>query len=155
MFKMNQIVNKEEILASLGNATSQLEMRVGLHSGKVTAGILRGEKARFQLFGDTVNTASRMESNGQKGRIQVSQATADLLVAAGKQRWLTPREDLVEAKGKGKMQTHWVTVTSDTSLHTSSTDFDSLDDSCLNVHAFPPMTSSTEKSSGYITEVDI
>lgn len=76
-------------------------MRVGIHSGPVTAGVLRGDKGRFQLFGDTVNTASRMESNGVKGRIHCSQTTADLLP----QRWLTAREDKVFAKGKGEMQT--------------------------------------------------
>ena len=69
-----------------------------LHSGPVTAGVLRGDRARFQLFGDTVNTAARMESNGQKGRIQVSQSTADLLIAAGKQHWVEPREDKIQAK---------------------------------------------------------
>jgi hypothetical protein len=67
----------------------------------------------FSIFRVTVNTASRMESNGQKGRIQVSQTTADLLIAAGKERWLTAREDLVDAKGKGKMQTFWVDAMSD------------------------------------------
>jgi class 3 adenylate cyclase len=41
----------------LGPGTSDLALRVGLHSGAVTAGVLRGEKSRFQLFGDTVNTA--------------------------------------------------------------------------------------------------
>jgi class 3 adenylate cyclase len=46
--------------------------------GPTTAGVLRGEKSRFQLFGDTVNTAARMESTGQKGRIHVSQKTADV-----------------------------------------------------------------------------
>ena len=73
-----------------------------LQSGPVTAGVLRGEKARFQLFGDTVNTAARMESNGQRGRIHVSQATADLLKTGGKEHWLRKRDDLVEAKGKGE-----------------------------------------------------
>jgi class 3 adenylate cyclase len=46
-----------ELEALLGPGTSDLALRVGLHSGAVTAGVLRGEKSRFQLFGDTVNTA--------------------------------------------------------------------------------------------------
>ena len=49
-----------------------------------------------------------MESNGQVGKIQVSENTASKLREAGKSSWLTPRKDLVEAKGKGKMQTYWV-----------------------------------------------
>jgi Adenylate and Guanylate cyclase catalytic domain len=49
-----------------------------------------------------------MESNSIKNRIQVSQKTADLLMAAGKGHWLTARDTLVEAKGKGKMQTYWL-----------------------------------------------
>ena len=57
-----------------------------------------------------MNTASRMESTGQRGKIQISQETADLLIAAGKISWITPREDRVVAKGKGEMQTYWVNV---------------------------------------------
>jgi class 3 adenylate cyclase len=75
-------------------------MRFGMHSGPVTGGVLRGEKSRFQLFGDTVNTAARMESTGKPQRIQVSQETADLLYADGKGSWLTPRDTLVHAKGR-------------------------------------------------------
>lgn len=54
MVKMNEIVRK--VSDRLGQDTCNLRFRVGLHSGSVTAGILRGQKARFQLFGDTVNT---------------------------------------------------------------------------------------------------
>ena len=83
-------------------------MRFGLHSGPVTAGVLRGERARFQLFGDTVNTAARMESTGIKDRIQISLSTYEILVAAGKSDWVTPRNEVVRAKGKGIMKTFWL-----------------------------------------------
>jgi class 3 adenylate cyclase len=76
----------------------------------MTAGVLRGQKSRFQLFGDTMNTASRMESNGVAGKIHVSQATADELMHQGKSHWVTPRPDKVLAKGKGELQTYWVSL---------------------------------------------
>lgn len=50
-----------------------------------------------------------MESTGVKNKIQVSEATAKLLIAAGYDRWLTPREDVVHAKGKGDLRTFFVT----------------------------------------------
>jgi class 3 adenylate cyclase len=115
MIKMTELTKKLEV--SLGPGTGDLCMRLGLHSGPVTAGVLMGEKSRFQLFGDTVNTASRMESTGEKNRIQVSKSTADLLIEAGKSYWVKPREDLVHAKGKGQVQTFWVVAGRSGGLH--------------------------------------
>ena len=93
-----------ELELTLGPGTSDLCLRIGLHSGPVTAGVLRGEKSRFQLFGDTMNTASRMESTGQAGKIQVSEVTANLIAKAGNHDWLIKRKGTVTVKGKGEMQ---------------------------------------------------
>jgi Adenylate and Guanylate cyclase catalytic domain len=106
MIKTHELV--KELEATLGPGTSDLTIRVGLHSGSVTAGVLRGEKARFQLFGDAMNTASRMESTGKRGSIQLSQDTADYFIAADKSHWIKPREGLVSVKGKGELQTYWL-----------------------------------------------
>lgn len=113
-----------ELENELGPGTNKLTVRIGLHSGSVTAGVLRGQKSRFQLFGDTVNTASRMESTGVPGRIQVSEETAELLRATGKPHWLQERSDRVSAKGKGELRTFWLdpirkeTGTQGSPLHT-------------------------------------
>ena len=80
-------------------------IRMGLHSGQVTAGVLRGERSRFQLFGDTVNTAARMESTGIRNCIQVSSITASLLKEQGRSKWLREREERISVHGKGMMQT--------------------------------------------------
>lgn len=106
MLKMGLL--KFHLAETLGDDTRDLELRIGIHSGPVTAGVLRGQKSRFQLFGDTVNTASRMESNGSPGRIHVSEAVAKELERQQHRGWLTAREDKVVAKGKGEMQTYWV-----------------------------------------------
>lgn len=96
-----------QLEAKLGPDTALLNMRAGLNSGPVTAGVLRGERARFQLFGDTVNTAARMESTGVKKKIHMSRETAELIMARHPD-WVRQREDTVVAKGKGEMQTYWL-----------------------------------------------
>lgn len=55
-----------------------------------------------------MNTASRIETTGEPNKIHISQATADLLKAAGKEKWLKQREGKIVAKGKGEMQTYWL-----------------------------------------------
>lgn len=106
LIKMHEVTRALEI--RLGPDTNDLSLRIGMNSGQVTGGVLRGDRARFQLFGDTVNTAARMESTGERGRIQLSQSSTDLIVLAGKERWVKARADQVTAKGKGLMQTYWL-----------------------------------------------
>lgn len=104
--RMRAVTKELEVV--LGPDTGDLELRIGIHSGPVTAGVLRGEKARFQLFGDTMNVTARIESNGAPGRIHISQETADLLIANGKGNWIEAREHKIQAKGKGLIQTYWL-----------------------------------------------
>ncbi|KAL7538748.1 hypothetical protein ACHAWF_006199 [Thalassiosira exigua] len=92
------------------DGVSEMNVRIGIHSGSVTAGVLRGDKARFNLFGDTINTASRIESTGEPGRIHLSKETAELIERAGKVDWLTPRKKSVLAKGNGILDTFWLKV---------------------------------------------
>lgn len=119
----------------LGPDTGELALRVGLHSGPCTAGVLRGDKSRFQLFGNTMNTASRMESTGEKDRIQISQETADELIVAGKADWIMPRQDKIVAKGKGELQTYWLLAKRSTpkSNDSSLDDCEDLSDELLGV----------------------
>jgi class 3 adenylate cyclase len=104
--KLHRLVKELEV--TLGPDTGDLSMRFGLHSGPVTAGVLRGERARFQLFGDTVNTTARVETTGERGRIHISRDTANLIITAGKPHWVQKREDKVVAKGKGELETYWL-----------------------------------------------
>jgi class 3 adenylate cyclase len=79
-----------------------LAIRIGIHTGSVVAGVIGTKKFIYDLWGDTVNTASRMESSGVPGRVQVSAATYELL----RERFDFEERGPIEIKGKGAMRTY-------------------------------------------------
>lgn len=82
-----------------------LQIRIGIHTGPVVAGIIGKKRFTYDLWGDTVNVASRMESSGRPGKIQVTEAVyADL-----RDRYQFERRGEVDIKGKGQMCTYWLT----------------------------------------------
>ena len=83
----------------------KLSLRIGLHSGPVVAGVIGRRKFAYDMWGDTVNTASRMESHGVPGAIHCTEATAMLLKGMFQ---LQPR-GAMEIKGKGEMRTFLLT----------------------------------------------
>lgn len=85
-----------------GNKT--FDIRIGIHSGSVVAGIVGLKKFAYDIWGDTVNTAARMEQNSQPGKINISEKTRELM---GDEFLITYRGE-IEAKNKGAMKMYFV-----------------------------------------------
>jgi len=86
------------------------EVRVGLHTGPVIAGIVGQKKFQYDIWGDTVNTASRIESNGEVGNLNISQATYDKIKHYPNLSFVNRGE--LPVKGKGVLKMYFVTLKS-------------------------------------------
>ncbi|HXQ39021.1 MAG TPA: adenylate/guanylate cyclase domain-containing protein, partial [Anaerolineales bacterium] len=83
----------------------QLNCRIGINSGPITAGVIERKKISFNIWGDTVNTASRMQTHSLPGQIQVSQITYELI----KDDFSCEPRGTMNVKGKGEMDV-WLVV---------------------------------------------
>jgi adenylate cyclase len=89
----------QERVAESSYGGQSIRFRMGINSGPVVAGIIGRRKFSYDLWGDAVNTASRMESTGAPGRIQITETTRSLI----EDDFATEPGGTVEVKGKGPM----------------------------------------------------
>jgi class 3 adenylate cyclase len=87
--------------SSANNLGGRVQVRIGIHTGEAVAGVIGTSKFSYDLWGDTVNTASRMESHGEAGKIHVSEEVYDAL----KEKFVFEERGEIEVKGKGVMRT--------------------------------------------------
>ena len=95
-----------EAIESINRRTgSSLQIRVGINTGPVIAGVIGRRKFAYDMWGDSVNTASRMESHGQPGRVHISESTYNII----KDHFECEERGEIEVKGKGRMKT-WLVL---------------------------------------------
>ncbi|SKC04205.1 Adenylate cyclase, class 3 [Soonwooa buanensis] len=104
----NAIAASQDILKFIEErkkvSPNALDLRIGIHSGQVIAGIVGVKKFAYDIWGDTVNTAARMEQAGEKGKINISKNTYELV----KDDFGTTYRGKISVKGKGEMEMYFV-----------------------------------------------
>src|SRR6185503_10526309 len=96
---MLDAVREDGAMGSLG-----FELRIGINSGPVVAGVIGRKRFLYDLWGDAVNTADRMQTEGTAGRIQITRATHQLLEG----EFVCEPRGTIEVKGKGEMETWYL-----------------------------------------------
>lgn len=95
---------RDVVATSAVAGRSGLELRIGINSGPVVAGVIGTKRFLYDLWGDAVNVASRMESQGTRGEIQITRATYELL----KDEFVCRRRGTIPVKGKGDIETWYL-----------------------------------------------
>jgi class 3 adenylate cyclase len=83
---------------------AEINLRIGIHTGPAVAGVIGQRKFSFDVWGTTVNIASRMESHGEPGKVHVSEAVAQALAG----RFSFADRGLIDVKGAGTMRTFFL-----------------------------------------------